>query len=264
MASTSGQNFYFASLNQLQISFSISIFAKYRNIKRERCAKLYLKLYLALVNHHLLSILLSVGGLCFPPRPSIEDGRQTDFITTASPAHQPAKMPTYTPSEWPSAPNAPSSTSRNALSRQLQPTPISEAEFETQPPSPPSLAAPFHQITPISASDFETQPPPTAQLPASHRSQPIFVYDLTTGLSTKINEGAEQSLQGCKRKIGEIEIWRGVSKGFTENEILALAKAWIEQSGKGCNQSEKSMWSGIKSICQAKYNVRRTASSLRS
>ena len=57
---------------------------------------------------------------------------------------------------------------------------------------------------------------------------------------------------------------RGRGKSFSEEEMLCLAKAWITQSQKGANQNERTMWSGIESICRSQYNMNRTANSLRS
>eukprot|EP00171_Calliarthron_tuberculosum_P002976 IDg2976t1 len=56
----------------------------------------------------------------------------------------------------------------------------------------------------------------------------------------------------------------GRGKAFSADEMLHLAKAWIQQSAKGCNQHERSLWEGIADICKNKYNMERTSASLRS
>lgn len=57
---------------------------------------------------------------------------------------------------------------------------------------------------------------------------------------------------------------KGRGKAFTEDEVLGLAKAWIQQSGKGCNQHNRTMWKGIEDICRTNFGMDRTANSLRS
>lgn len=52
-------------------------------------------------------------------------------------------------------------------------------------------------------------------------------------------------------------------KTFTGAEALYLAKAWVEQSQKGPDQTESGMWDGIVEHCDLQYGMQRTAGALR-
>lgn len=51
-------------------------------------------------------------------------------------------------------------------------------------------------------------------------------------------------------------------KGYSKDEVLILAKTWIEQSLKGPSQRESSFWKGVMSIC-SRSSLNRTEDSLR-
>lgn len=57
---------------------------------------------------------------------------------------------------------------------------------------------------------------------------------------------------------------RGRGRSFTASEALQLAKAWVQQSGAGCNQREERMWEAIRKACTEKYGMNRTTHALKS
>lgn len=51
---------------------------------------------------------------------------------------------------------------------------------------------------------------------------------------------------------------------FSAQEGLILAKAWIFQSMKGTNQTDETMWNGIKEHCAVEHKLNRTSGALKS
>lgn len=56
---------------------------------------------------------------------------------------------------------------------------------------------------------------------------------------------------------------KGRGSSFSANDTLALAKAWVEHSGKEYSEGQMGLWSGIQHICARRYGVTRTSASLR-
>ena len=59
-----------------------------------------------------------------------------------------------------------------------------------------------------------------------------------------------------------MSVRKGRGKGFTVEECLGLARAWVEQTQDGY-QPDQHMWDGIREICHTKYGIDRSAGSLR-
>lgn len=56
---------------------------------------------------------------------------------------------------------------------------------------------------------------------------------------------------------------KGEGKHFSGREGLYLSKAWINQSMKGTNQSDASMWDGISEYCETKFSLKRQPAALK-
>ena len=121
-------------------------------------------------------------------------------------------------------------------------TPRNETAVAFVPPVAPEAQPPPPSSTPLLAQQ--------SQAHSKHSTPPLVETDDALPNTVSASLVADEK--------------SGRGKAFTSEGILALSKAWVEQSSKGCNQNERSMWRGTELIFRDKYNLKRSAISLKS
>ena len=145
------------------------------------------------------------------------------------------------------------------------------------------FSQPFKHTRTVDSTDVETDTiadtfTPTNSVFFSDTNQTIGTVPQQTPLAAGTNKTAPKKRMGrpvgSRNKIkktttgerdGSVQNTGGNLEGkhFSSAEGLYLAKAWINQSMKGTNQSEESMWAGIAEYCDEQYQFKRQPSAMR-